>query len=150
MGSYLRTNYRITGKEIDPDAIGGGILNFEATSGVSRRFHGGFIWGSFASNMTTTGIIPISAYGAMQEYYGVTQVSNVWGSGYRVQPVAAWPNLTWPGTLSIWTKAVPTLSHDSSIAYLVPYIASSGSVWALLESSLTAGVKWFGFIVSTP
>jgi hypothetical protein len=80
--SYLRTNYRITGKEIDIDAIGGGVIagSWGGGAGTDRAF-GGFIMGSFNGSAYATYHI-ISAYGAMSQFYG----SGKFDSGYKIFP----------------------------------------------------------------
>ena len=84
--SYLRTNYRITGKELDADAIGGGVVlgSWGGGAGTNRAF-GGFIMGSYNGSAYATYHV-ISAYGAMSEYYG----SGQFDSGYKIFPFAVW------------------------------------------------------------
>lgn len=160
--SYLRTNYRLTGKEIDVDAIGGGVVagSWGGGAGTNSPF-GGFIMGSFASTVLSA-LHPISAYGAMSEYFGGGQ----FGSGYKIFPFA------------IWDGSVP-LGGGVSVNYKYLWSVSGSLFWViglkfsevLASVSGTAGVEatvidrlvatafasnesvhivWAGFIVSGP
>ena len=144
---YLRTNYRITGKELDFTAFGEVMkLGSWLGSAGTRREGGGLIMGSYGGSLSVDGILVISALGAMSAYYG----SGLFGEGYRIQPFYAYANITFPGTISIYNQIMPTFSHDGSLAYIKVYLGSEASVAEDMNSGLSAGVKWVGFIVSTP
>lgn len=165
--SFLRTNYRLTGKEIDIDAIGGAmgesVGSFAGGPGTNRPF-GGFIMGSF--NSTAYSVIhPISAYGAMSEYFGDGQFD----SGYKIFPVMI-RNASIPvgGTASVYYDFIGSMSGslfwvigvkmsyfsqmlDSTIdltaTQSIAGIIANISVFASNES---IHFHWAGFIVSGP
>ena len=154
---YLRTNYRISGKELDADAIGRTLLNLSAgsdqMSGV--RYGGGLMFYSWTFNSppTTSGVIPISAYGAMCQTYGPTITSGLIGSGYRIGWVMAWvtPSTGADGTASCFKwVVVPTNSYSTSIALITALHASHGSTGAVLISTESIAFTLMGFVMSTP
>jgi len=93
--SYLRTNYRITGKELNYDAIGGGVREgaWGGGGGTNRPF-GGFMAFSAAISVQErsagitaglSGLMVESTYGLMSLYYG----SGQFGAGYKFWPFGA-------------------------------------------------------------
>ena len=143
--SYLRCNYRLTGKQIDIDAIGGGIAlgSWGGGAGTNRAF-GGFIMGSINANNS---VITDSAYGAMSHYYGDGQ----FGSGYKVVPVA----FQYLGG-SVDYKVYTTMSFDGSVFALIPYkiydIGSAASITTSMSvgDSISVALVWAGWVVSAP
>lgn len=157
MGSYLRTNYRITGREINADAIGGGAALGSWGGGAgTRREHGGFIMGSFNSAVLSV-IHPISAYGAMSEYYG----GGLFDSGYKIFPLmvrnASVPN---GGTASVGyffdatvTGSLFYVVGNKASAHLISAATQSGPVMgspSVLASNESVHIVWAGFIASSP
>lgn len=149
MGSYLRTNYRITGGELDANALGGGLVQGSWGGGAgTRKQYGGFIMGSFASTMLTT-TTPISAYGAMGSYYG----DGLFGPGYKIFPFAVLDgSVPVGGTASV--QYIYAASTDGSIFYVKGIkISQSGTAKAGavgFASEEAVHFVWAGFIVSGP
>lgn len=157
--SYLRTNYRISGKELDYDAIGGGVVagSWGGGAGTNRGF-GGFIMGSFNSTVAST-IHPISAYGAMSEYFG----DGEFGSGYKIFPLMV-KNASVPygGTASVGYEFHWSMS--GSIFWVMGVKKSLISITgtgldaatnavpaaSLFASNESAHFVWAGWIVSGP
>jgi hypothetical protein len=142
--SYLRTNYRLTGKELDITAIGGGIVEGSWGGGPGTdRAHGGFIMGSV--NVQNS-IYQQSAYGAMSAYFG----SGIFDSGYKIWPVNV---VIKAGSVPL--EVFPTGSITSVFA-LIPRlryeIGSAGSIaWTYsIGDSYSMNLIWAGFIVSGP
>jgi len=94
--SYLRTNYRLTGAELDVDAIGGGFLQASNAGGAGTWSpHGGFILVSLPVSASAimdasagitanrSGCYTLSTLGLLSLYYG----SGVFGGGYVAQPI---------------------------------------------------------------
>lgn len=150
----MRTNFRLRGGELDADAIGRAIRNFQDGSIITARFHGGFIMGSFAS-VCSASFVQIDAKVAMSAFYGATFVSTLLGqqSGFLVMPFAAW-EATIGGTVK--HDFFPTTSTSGSVALIIPVRHSALSAGSVLEASgrnsdgFTVAVKWAGFIISTP
>jgi len=176
MGSYLRTNYRITGKELDAEAIGGGVVQGSWGGGAgTRREYGGFIMGSFNSTVYSV-IHPISAYGAMSEYFG----DGMFDSGYKIFPFAIWNgsipiggtasvgyHFMWTvsGSLfwvignkqSVWAKDAQIVYNDSAdsglaatVTITIPSISQVAYVRSGFASNESVHFVWAGFIVSGP
>jgi hypothetical protein len=173
--SFLRTNYRTTGKEIDIDAIGGGIVagSWGGGAGTNRPF-GGFIMGSFNGSIYATYHI-VSAYGAMSEYFG----SGQFDSGYKIFPIAIWDasvpvgattsvnyKFLWSVSGSLFNVKIVKMStwYDSAVnkyadsattglAATVTYSwreVSAMNHMAAVTSGETVHFVWAGFIVSGP
>lgn len=153
----MRTNYRISGREINADAIGGGAALGSWGGGAgTRREHGGFIMGSFNSAALSI-IHPISAYGAMSEYFG----SGLFASGYKIFPFDI-RNASAPSdgvaSVAYFFDATVTGSlfyviGNKASAYLISVGTLSGPVLgvpSLLASNESIHIVWAGFIVSTP
>lgn len=142
--SYLRTNYRLTGRELDITAIGGGVVEGSWGGGPgTRRAHGGFIMGSV--NVLNS-IYKQSAYGAMSAYYG----EGAFGSGYKVWPIAI---VVRGGSVPL--EVFPTGSIDSVFCLLPRLRAEIGSAASIawttsIGDSYSINVIWAGFIVSGP
>jgi len=164
--SYLRCNYRITGKQLDIDAIGGGVAlgSWGGGSGTNRAF-GGFIMGSYNGAAYATYHV-ISAYGAMSQYFG----SGQFDSGYKIFPFAIWDaSVPIGGTTSVGYKYLWSISGSlifvkgvkesvyyeylDSATYGLAVTASIGPV-KNVTSGFTSGesihIVWAGWIVSSP
>jgi len=160
--SYLRTNYRITGKELDADAVGGGVVlgSWGGGAGTNRAF-GGFIMGSYNGAAYATYHV-ISAYGAMSQYYG----SGQFDSGYKIFPFAVWDasvNLT--GDVSVNYKYLWSASGSLIIikglkfSEILDSVSGTAGVEATVvkrhvASAFASGESihfvWAGWIVSAP
>lgn len=156
---YLRTNYRITGKELDADAIGRVLLNLSAGADQmsGAKYAGGLMFFSWAFDRppTTSGVIPVSAYGAMCQTYGPTITSGIFGSGFRIGWVMAYvkPSVGGPGTATASCYkyvVIPTDSYSTSIALISALHGSTGSTAAVLICTESIAFTLFGFIMSTP
>ena len=156
-GSVLRTNYRKTGGVTDITAIGGaGALGSWGGGAGTPLPYGGFIMGSFNSAVTSI-LHPISAYGAMSDYYG----GGNFNSGFKIFPLmvknASVPNdavasvaydFDWTITGSIFWVVGNKMS-----AYLISVATLSGPVLgvpSIFASNESAHFVWAGFIVSSP
>ncbi len=143
MGKYLRTNYRLTGGLVDPDAIGGGAVSGSWLGGAgTRNAYGGFVVGSITVNNS---ILTISAYGALNEYFG----NGMFTSGYKVLPIA-W-HVVKQGSAPY--DVYLSLSFNNSAIPFIPYRLSLHTASQLDYAtgvSISAKVIWCGFIVSTP
>ena len=141
--SYLRVNARLSGRELDINALGVPVQNFIAGSSVNHRYGGGLIVGSFSGNMASDSIID-SAAGVLSVFYGATFWSNIVGqSGFYVQPLAAWN----AGAASQQYNFKITFSQNGSLFYIRPYkqysaytYAARGVGTATAESFATATV----------
>jgi len=169
--SYLRCNYRITGKEVDIDAIGGGIAlgSWGGGSGTNRAF-GGFIMGSYNGPAYATYHI-ISAYGAMSQYFG----SGQFDSGYKIFPFAVWDaSVPIGGTASVayqyaWSVSGSLImirgikrsaffaeaTYIDSAAVGIPYTAWATQLRYVdtasgFASGETIHIIWAGWIISGP
>jgi hypothetical protein len=158
--SYLRTNYRLTGKELDIDAIGGALGesagSFAGGPGTNRPF-GGFIMGSYNGAAYATYHV-ISAYGAMSAYYG----GGMFNSGYKIFPFMV-KNASVPigGTASVlyfynWSVSG---SLFNIIGIKISGVSISGTgvtntnalgIASGFASGETIHIIWAGFIVSGP
>ncbi len=157
MGSYLRTNYRIGGRELDIDGIGGGAVEGSWGGGAgTRREYGGFIMGSFNSAVLSV-IHPISAYGAMSEYYG----DGLFDSGYKIFPmVVRDASVPIGGTTSVAYFYMATVTGslfyvlgNKASAHLISAATQSGPVLgapSVFASNESAHFVWAGFIASGP
>lgn len=156
--SYLRTNRRLTGRELDADAIGGGIVNWlEGSMGsplINRgaRWHGGFVL--FSIQNVNSGIISIAADSIIAQFYGVTFASNVLdgATGYKVVPVAVYGI----SEMSYLHAYAPTFSMGTdSIAFIAVRKTSlstgpSEIVLTLQAASVSQHLVCVGLIVSVP
>ena len=164
--SFLKTNLRNKGTELEPDAIGGGIRNYlEGSMGSpldhrGPRFYGGFVMWSIAE--TNSGVLSRTADSILASYYGVTFVSNILngGAGFRVVPIAAYA-ISHEATQHIYH---PTLSFGTgSVVFIVAQkflatanIAATTSTIAvsvqttLEDASVALKLACIGFIASTP
>jgi len=156
-GSYLRTNYRKTGGIADITAIGGGfaIGSWGGGSGTPLPY-GGFVMGSFAS-AAFSAMHPISAVGAMSEYFG----SGLFGAGYKIFPFmvknASVPNdavasvvyaFDWSLSGSLfWVIGNKMSSHLISVSTASGPVLGAPSILASNES---IHFVWAGYIVSGP
>lgn len=151
MGSYLRTNYRITGRELDIDAIGGGVFQgswgYAGSGPGTRREYGGFVMGSadyLSVNPT------IGTFSMLSMYYG----SGWFGEGYRVFPFAAFQVGT--GTHLYVQWSISATAADSNIyfkTYVLTGDASTFETAAVVftgASGSDVNLVWAGFIVSAP
>lgn len=81
-GGYLRTNYRTTGAQLDPTAIGGGYPYGSVMGGsnLEGRYWGGFIINSFSAIDSVWQVMPLT-----------DMIFSYWGagydSGYRIVPI---------------------------------------------------------------
>lgn len=149
MGSYLRTNYRVTGAQLDAEALGGGVVQGSWGGGAgTRREYGGLIMGSFNSAVLSA-VHPISAYGAMSEYYG----GGLFDSGYKIFPFAIFD-----GSVPVGGTASVQYIYGATITGSLFYVkgikmSQSGTVKAGalgFASNESAHFVWAGFIVSAP
>lgn len=143
-GSFLRTNYRQTGRELDLLAIGEGIPKSSYGGGAGfQRGYGGFIMGSFATELV--GFYAQSAIGAMSNWLGSVYVTNL-DSGWRIAPIGY--------NLRLLTTSVATDVGNIFMTYSAAgdsmfrfYPGQSGS---FATSSSSVGLVWWGFIISSP
>ena len=153
----MRTNYRITGKELDVDAIGGGaVLGSWGGGAGTRREFGGFVMGSFNSAVLSV-IHPISAYGAMSQYYG----DGLFDSGYKIFPIII-RNASVPADAITSVAYFYAATMTGSTFYVVGNKASSLMLSAATQSGPVMGAAsvfasnesahfvWAGFVVSGP
>lgn len=154
MGSYLRTNYRITGRELDITALGEAVMQgswgYAASGPGTRREHGGFIMGSMGGVASVNPTI--SAYGAMSEYYG----DGLFGSGYKIFPIVAYPGDT--GSLAVIQWSISATAAANSMIYFRTYrLSASASTFETAAGVIKTGLSgsnvdfvWAGLIVSAP
>ncbi len=157
--AWLRSNFRIKARDLDFDAVGLAINQYIAGSSVQtdRRF-GGFVFGSFASQLAGVGFWNASAYELMGSTYGVTMVSNLLGSGFKVIPFG-FMDQSWDGASNapmIYFLSVTQglgIANDSTVII----VARKGSITAGASgivmnsaSNISVHFTWFGWIVSSP
>ena len=142
MGSYLRTNYRITGKELDITAIGGGVpLSSWAGGAGTRREFGGLVMGSVNA---VDSVFSLPATQVMASFYGAT-IASAMNSGYKFVPIGfqiryVVGSVTAPHPAGIWATL-----DDSAAMVLI-----GGSDVSQVTSSISAHFIYAGFIVSGP
>ena len=157
VGSYLRTNYRRTGAQLDINAVGGGIAQGSWGGGSGTPLaYGGLVMGSFNSAVLSI-IHPISAFGAMSAFYG----SGLFGAGYKIFPInvknASAPNDAVASVQYIYhwtvTGSIFYVIGNKMSAYLISVTGLSGPVLGVpsaFASNESAHFVWAGFIVSAP
>lgn len=148
MGSYLRTNYRITGKELDDDAIGGGLSRDEGSMGSgpgATRWHGGFIMGSVNAAWSGGAVVDIGAFSAMSNYFGDAYVT-ILNSGHRLHVIAVHQIGT--ACIQFYQWSLSGTAINDSGCYIKGYALSDAS--AATGPSGNAHFAWYGFIVSGP
>lgn len=144
MGSYLRTNYRIGGRELDITALGAAVMDgswgYAASGPGTRREHGGLIMGSTgaAASVNPT----ISAFGAMSQYYG----SGLFDAGYKIFPILARQLGTATQGLIEWSISA---TANNSLIYFITYRVSDVSTLTGASGS-SLDMFWVGLIVSGP
>lgn len=145
MGSYLRTNYRISGRELDITALGEAVMQgswgYAASGPGTRREHGGLIMGSTASGASVNPTI--AAYSMMSLYYG----SGLFDSGYKIFPIAAYQVGTATQGIIQWSISA-TAAADSNIYFRSYRISDVSTLTGASGSSLA--MFWVGLIVSGP
>lgn len=142
--SYLRTNYRIGGRELDITALGEAVMQgswgYAGSGPGTRREHGGLIMGSMGGIGSVSPTI--SAYGAMSEYYG----SGLFDSGYKIFPIAAFPIGTHSAFVIQWSISA---TAANSMVYFKTYLVSDSSTLTGISGS-NVNFVWAGLIVSAP
>lgn len=139
-GGYLRTNYRRTGGDLDPTAIGAGILKGSAAGGSNLE---GLYWGGFVANS-------MSAVNTNFQMAPLTDIIySYWGggydSGYRIMPIAI--QIRYQSGSLVCNNAWFSISDstDSTINVILGNTSMTG-----LASSFSAAIILFGFICSAP
>lgn len=152
-GSFLRTNYRQTGGEVDMVALGRGILLASAAGGAgTTKPYGGMLVLSMSGSFNGAGAFTDSTYGTMSLYYG----GAAFNSGYKFMPLII-------QTLSIGTVAVTDLINGTSAPrFILANVTFNGSIWLIsaikqsaagsctAASQVDARLLVMGFIVSAP
>ncbi len=156
--SYLKTNIRLSSRDIAADAIGGGINNYLQGSsggapgiagGRTGLFYGGFVMFTIADCNTA---YSIQADSVLAQFYGVTMASNYLGGadGYKVFPILAYPI----SNASVAQFFVPNTSTTGSGCLLIPWQLSSSTsmstIVLTLGVSISQRIQCIGFIISTP
>jgi len=142
MGSYLRTNYRITGKELDITAIGGGVpLSSWAAGAGTRREFGGFVMGSVATALASVYSLPATQ--VMASYYGETIAIGM-DSGYKFVPIAFQLRIVGEDASTSIHAMWATLDGSAAMVHV------GGSGYSVLQSTVTLNFVYAGFIVSSP
>lgn len=151
---HLRANYRVTGKELDADAVGEAVVQGSWGGGAgTRRWCGGFIMGSFASAQPDS-CLPVSAAGAIASFYGSDGgLSN--RTGYKIFPFAAWNACGVGGSVAEFFKLSVSVAGDSCFGIIgIRFSASAGggafSIDAVSCGGASIHVVWAGWIVSGP
>ena len=156
--SYLRTNLRSRGRELDAAAIGGGINNWIQGSMDSPlnnrgpRFYGGMVM--FSINEAQSGLMSLATDSILAQYYGATFVSNVLdgGAGFRVVPINVF-NVT---EMSLLYLYAPTFSFGTgSIVFIAARKTTMSTgpsevILTLVAASTSHHIVCVGFISSTP
>lgn len=144
--SYLRTNYRITGKELDINAIGGGVeLGSYLGSVGTRREYGGFIMGSISASVAGEGAT-IEASDALSAYYG----EGMFGAGYRIMPIVA--HQVGTGTAFVVHGSCDA-DGDSNMYFNFMALTVDGAsnpIPGVVVAGSEAHIVWAGFIISGP
>jgi len=159
--SLLKTNLRNTGRDIGPTALGGGLNNFleggstggppGVAEGRAGLFFGGMVMWSM--NTAQSGVISIATDSVLALHFGVTMMSNLFGSpsGYKVVPLI----IQAASQMSHFTDYDPNFSYDSdSIIYITPKAVwasdVAGYIYTALPASNTHRLLITGLIASAP
>jgi len=147
MPEFLRTNYRTTGAQLGPYAIGGGVVAGSWGGGIGggARYWGGLIMGSFYNSMgaSTACYFAVSSPDAIASYFGAEHpLASV--SGIRIQPFMA-EVLMQKASLKLgnWLS----LSDSIIMFFLGSTLAGTAAV---SSASTIARLVWAGFICSGP
>lgn len=151
-GGYLRTNYRRTGKALDPTAIGGGA-NLGCAAGGSHlegKYWGGFIQNSVSALGTTFKVQPLTDM--IFSYWGSTNAAgNKYDSGYKIMPIGIQVRYAAASAEIAATVVVHgawfSLSDSTDSTINVGFCEQSISG---LASSFSAAFILAGFICSAP
>jgi hypothetical protein len=174
--SFLRTNYRLTGKQLDYDAIGGALIRGSGiyggaaggggvASGVVNPYpYGGFVLINVVGSDGGAGIAQSSAgiptgasgYAYFNSAYGI--LSRMYGegkSGYAVLPVDIIDRGYGDGSTSGSVMLFMHSAVNSGSITLIKIVARSfAASWASGVTTLLDGAsavfRWWGFIVSSP
>jgi len=150
-GSFLRTNYRTTGAELDIDAIGRGFTRGSGYGGTGdyNLWWGGFVVFSFnghnGSAADQQSVIDscywVSVTDIFNSYYGAARASL---TGFKVMPVYAGPRYT-----SAQAGAYARVGWSVSDSLIFFKIGSQASL-SVPNSTCSARIIAAGFIVSGP
>ena len=159
--SYLRTNKKVAGQQLDANAIGGGIRNWlEGSMGSplnnrGPRFYGGLVMFS----ITATDSVPLSVAtdSILASHYGLTMVSNVLdgGTGFRVVPIF----INVVSELSAAYIYAPVFTQSAAADSMVlitarkPSMSAAGNADLLVKTVTSTHVHHIvvtGLIISTP
>ena len=122
--------------------------------GGASNLGGGFIVGSFASQLSGVGFLQISAFGALSAFYG-----GGFASGYKIFPIAfqdfSGDGQSTPITYRVTaTQALASVDSIIAIAAFKLTTTAAGSGGGALSPTLASNVSvhflWTGWIVSTP
>lgn len=156
--SVVRANFSRFTQDAEFDLLGKNLVNWGAQSSVTAPHRGGgFLYMSFASQLEGAGFLQFSSYDIMASTYGLTQVSNVWSSGFRWVPLMAVDLSNGDGASSIWLPGAPTgtqaLTGATSVG-VIRFSKASQTVGSGIvpTSASTISIHCFiiGLIVSAP
>ena len=150
-GGYARYNFRLTGRELDFDAIGGVIENWMDGSSLNTRRYGGLIAYSFDSTLVSA-VHSVTAFDAMKSAFGATYISNVVGSGFKFWPIAIWDQSLDDSVIHFFR---PTGSITGSIVLITGIKQSlNGATGSSAQVAFTANESvhfaLYGFVTSSP
>lgn len=166
----LRTNFRITqnteladsiigGSALQGTAIGGGIVAGSflpaAAGGIggASNLYGGFVVGSFASQLSGVGFLQVSAIQALSAFYGT--VPGAAGSGYKFIPLI-FQDFSGDGVSSpvfyhlTATGALATVTSIAIIAVNKASQTTGSGVMFTSASNISVHFLYAGWIVSVP
>lgn len=163
----LRTNYRLTGRYMDIDAIGGAVPLSSAFGAAGTDLpYGGFMYFSWAGTIQdqTAGVtanqsygVVISTYGAMSAFYG----DGKFNSGYKFLPInariisltdTAFSHAASPSHFPVICSIVNSGSYAFIKILGFSQGASASVGWLATLATIAGELKLFvyGFIVSSP
>jgi len=149
-GQFLRTNYRVTGQQLDITAIGGGFQKGCARggSGLEGKMWGGLIM--YSVNATTMGsAIDKTSVAESCDWYSVPDIMasyfepNAFGGGYKMVPVWVGIRYVKCSILNIGGGGGWASATDSLVAVII-----GGSGASAVASTQSAYYQVVGFICS--
>ena len=157
-GGKLRSNWRLDDDDsqlgsllLGSNIVAGSFLPAAAGGvGGASNLGGGFVAGSFASQLSGAGFLQISAFGALSAFYG-----GGFASGYKVFPIA-FQDFSGDGVSSPVFYAVSATqalaSVDSIFAVGVKKASQTvgSGVMFTSASNISVHFMWTGWIVSSP
>ena len=166
MSGVLRTNFRLPARDIEgllgSVVVAGSFLPAAAGGvGGASALYGGYVQGSFASQLSGVGFLQISTLGALSAFWGTGGggIFGGTGSGFKIIPFAMHHGSAGESNAYYFhLSATQALASTDSIFVIAVQrvLVSGGSIGSVQFIGLTSASNisvrfvWHGWIVSTP